>query len=128
MSVKHSVSGQQGEAIAPISSPTDTIMAVATHAVTPVVLSAPQAEAAADLQAPIETVNALIEKNVTKYSQSPYVGYPQTLRGKADYTYHTFQQVNGYVNEAAWRYAEAGLTVEVGTTPWKPRNLALTLL
>lgn len=101
-------------------------MAVATLAVAHVPLSASQADVSdgGDYQAPIETVNALIEKNVATYSQSPYLGYPKTARGKGDYVYHTFQQINNYVNEAAWRYTEGGLGTEVRYTPPVARILS----
>lgn len=86
-----------------------SIMAVAAQKIVGVPLSGPRSQAS---EAP-STITALIEKSVAAYSQSPYLGYPKTARGKADYVYHTYQQINGYANEAAWCYAEAGLSANV---------------
>ncbi|KAK9418316.1 hypothetical protein SUNI508_08277 [Seiridium unicorne] len=91
-------------------------MAVATHAAVQVPLSDGPRVGTAEVPSfkahSIETVNDLIEKNVATYSQSLYLGYPQTPRGKGDYVFHTFQQINDYVNATAWSYAEAGLVAE----------------
>ncbi|ETS78691.1 hypothetical protein PFICI_08544 [Pestalotiopsis fici W106-1] len=63
-----------------------------------------------------QTVTELFLHNVAKYEDAPCLGYPATDRGKADYVYYSFHQLNGLVDKAARYYAELGLISKVSAT------------
>lgn len=91
-------------------------MAVATESFTSLPLAEPPSASYPSLPASYDhprTVNELFIRNVAKYGNSPCLGYPATDRGKADYVYYSFHQLNGLVDKAAAHYAESGLVLEV---------------
>ncbi|KAI0126111.1 hypothetical protein BJ170DRAFT_672368 [Xylariales sp. AK1849] len=102
-------------------------MAVAMHQAVPVPLAEPHSSntrCRSPEQSTIQTISDLLQDSLRKFSGSSCVGYPATSRGKGDFVYHTFEELNTYVNEAAWKYEEAGLVPEV-TLPSQTEVVAL---
>ncbi|EFW99074.1 nonribosomal peptide synthetase-like protein [Grosmannia clavigera kw1407] len=66
----------------------------------------------ADDSSPPKMVNDLLLSRVRNSPETQFLGYPATSKGRADYVYHTVQDVDRYATTAAWRYLQSGLIPE----------------